>query len=64
MTIYFLALSDRLGETRLMDDLKLDYEDSTVAQVAKRLSVEGVVSFDKDFDRAQGILRVEPATLL
>jgi predicted nucleic acid-binding protein len=63
MTIYFLALSDRLGATRLMEDLKLDYEDSTVAQVAKRLSVEGVVSFDKDFDRVQSILRVEPAAL-
>lgn len=64
MTIYFLALSDRLHATRLMEELKLDYEDSIVVQVAKRLTVDGVVSFDKDFDGVSGVLRVEPAALL
>lgn len=64
ITIYFLALSDRLRATRIMEELNLDYEDSSVAQVARRLSVDGVVSFDKDLDRVEGISRVEPASLV
>ncbi len=55
ITIYFLALSDRLRATRIMEESNLDYEDSTVAQVARRLSVDGVISFDKDLDRVEGI---------
>jgi predicted nucleic acid-binding protein len=41
----------------------LDFEDSATLEASRRLSVEGVVSFDKDLDGLE-VPRLEPRDLL
>jgi len=41
----------------------LDYEDSVLVHLARKLRVEGIITFDKDFDGVRGIRRFEPSDL-
>lgn len=60
LTVYFLSLSDRLFATVHMKDFGLDFDDATTYQAMKRMNVDGIVSFDDDFDAITGINRIEP----
>ncbi len=64
LRFYVLTLLDRLEATRIMKESRLDFEDSTIVRVARKLKVEGVISFDKHIDKVEGISRVEPADIL
>jgi len=61
---YWLSMADRLMATRLMNRYHLDYEDATTLQAARRLKVENIVSFDKDFDPIPSIKRLEPSQVI
>lgn len=63
LSFYFLTLLDRLESTKIMIDYKLDFEDSTLVRTARRLKVEGIVSFDQDFNRVNDIKRLEPSEI-
>lgn len=60
LTVYFLSLSDRLFATLHMKDFGLDFDDATTYQAMKRMNLDGIVSFDDDFDVIKGINRIEP----
>lgn len=64
LKLYWLSLVDRLHATSHMSYLGLDFEDSTTLEAGRRLSVKGIVSFDKDFDGLPEIKRLEPKDLL
>ena len=54
LKLYWLSIIDRLHATDHMNELDLDFEDSTLVEVCRRLSLDGIVSFDRDFDRLSG----------
>ena len=64
LKLYWLSLIDRLHATVHMSKTGLDFEDSTTLEAARRLSAEGIVSFDKDFEGLPDTLRLEPKELL
>ena len=64
LRLYFLTLLDRLEATKIMSASRLDFEDSTLVRAARRLRVEGIVSFDRDFDRVKDLKRLEPSELV
>jgi len=64
LKLYWLSLVDRLYATSHMSRLGLDFEDSTTLEAGRKLSVKGIVSFDKDFDGLPEIRRLEPKDLL
>lgn len=64
LRLYFLTLLDRLEATKIMRESGLDFEDSTLVRAAKRLKAEGIVSFDRDFDRLKDLNRLEPLKVL
>lgn len=41
---------------------RLDFADAYLAALSRRVSGSGVLSFDRDFDRVPGVIRVDPAT--
>jgi predicted nucleic acid-binding protein len=63
LRLYWLSLVDRLHATVHMSRMGLDFEDSTTFEAGRRLSVEGIVSFDADFDGLSEIRRLEPRDL-
>ncbi len=64
LQFYVLTLLDRLEATRIMKRSDLDFEDSTLVRVARKVRAESVISFDKHFEKIQGISRVEPEDIL
>ncbi len=64
LKLYWLSLVDRLHATVHMSRTGLDFEDSTTLEAYRRLSVDGIVSFDKDFDGLPSMKRLEPKDLL
>jgi predicted nucleic acid-binding protein len=60
LRLYWLSLIDRFHATKHMDHFGLDFEDSATYQACNRLSVEGIVSFDRHFDGLPGLKRFEP----
>lgn len=64
LRIYVLTLLDRLEATRIMRECHLEFEDSTLVRTARKLRVDRVISFDRHFDKAEGISRVEPADIV
>mgnify|MGYP001098694406 CR=1 FL=1 len=64
LRLYWLSLVDRLHATVHMSRTGLDFEDSTTLEASRRLSAEGIVSFDKDFDGIHDTRRLEPKDLL
>ncbi len=63
LRLYWLSPVDRLHATVHMSRTGLDFEDSTTLEAARRLSVEGIVSFDEDFDGLPEVQRLEPEDL-
>ena len=61
---YWLSVVDRIHATEHMDELGLDFEDATQVEVCKRLSLDGIVTFDRDFDGLKGIKKLEPREIL
>jgi len=59
LRLYWLSLVDRLQATAHMSRTGLDFEDSATLEAGRRLSVEGIVSFDKDLDGLE-VPRLEP----
>ena len=55
--------SGRLHASRVVGETDLDYEDSVLVHLARKLRVEGIITFDKDFDGVRGIRRFEPSDL-
>ncbi|MEM5797088.1 MAG: type II toxin-antitoxin system VapC family toxin [Candidatus Aenigmatarchaeota archaeon] len=64
LTIYSLNLMDKIITTALMEDTKLDFDDTSTYFTMKSLGIKEIVSFDKDFDKLPGIKRVEPKDVL
>jgi len=49
---------DYLSAIELMDETKLDPNDSLAVQVMRKEEIEEIYSFDKGFDRIRGIRRI------
>jgi len=64
LRLYWLSLVDRLHAVAHMDQTGLDFEDSTMLETYMRLKVEGIVSFDRDFNEVEGVKRIEPRDLI
>ncbi len=64
LLIHNLDLVGRVMATREMDRSGLDFDDATSVATMKRLGLQDIVSFDKDFDRISGISRLEPKTAI
>ncbi len=64
LKLYWLSLLDRLHATEHMVQTGLDFEDATAYEVCRRLSLDGIVSFDKHFEGLPGLQRFEPKDLL
>ena len=60
LQLYNLDLRGRIVPTEKIDKEKLDFDDATSLAVMKRLKINEIVSFDRDFDQVQGITRIEP----
>jgi predicted nucleic acid-binding protein len=61
LQLYNLDLKGRIVATEKMDkEKKLDFDDATSIAVMKRLKINEIVSFNRDFDQVQGITRIEP----
>ncbi|MCS4538082.1 MAG: type II toxin-antitoxin system VapC family toxin [Thaumarchaeota archaeon] len=64
LSIYSLDLKDRIVAAEEMIRERLDFDDSTSIAAMKRLKIKDIVSFDKDFDKAKALTRVEPRDIL
>jgi len=64
LSIYSLDLKDRIVAAEEMIRKRLDFDDSTSIAAMKRLKIKDIVSFDKDFDKAKALTRVEPRDIL
>ena len=64
LSIYSLDLKDRIVAAEEMIRERLDFDDSTSIAAMKRLKIKDIVSFDKDFDEAKALTRVEPRDIL
>ncbi len=60
LKVYDTNTSDEIAIALFMKEVKLDFDDTLQFYVAKRIGAEGIVSFDKDFDKVD-INRLEPA---
>ncbi len=60
LKVYDTNTSDEIAIALLMKEVKLDFDDTLQFYVAKRIGAQGIVSFDKDFDKVD-INRLEPA---
>lgn len=63
LQLYWLSVIDRAHATEHMDKLGLDFEDSTLVEVCKRLSLDGIVSFDRHFNNSR-IRKLEPKEIV
>ena len=64
LSIYSLDLKDRIVAAEEMIRERLDFDDSTSIAAMRRLKIKDIVSFDKDFDGAKALTRVEPRDIL
>lgn len=64
LTIHSLSITDKIITTALMEDTKLDFDDTSVYFSMKSLGIDEIVSFDRDFDELPGIKRIEPVDVL
>ena len=64
LKLYWLSLTDRLQATEHMTKNRLDFEDATAYEVCHRLSLDGIVTFDKHFEGLPNLQRFEPQNLL
>jgi len=63
LNVYETSLEDEMAASMLMDEIKLDFDDSLQYYVAKKLGVNSIVSYDKHFDQVD-IERKEPADFI
>ena len=63
LTVYETSLEDEMAASMLMNEVKLDFDDSLQYYVAKKLGVNAIVSYDKHFDHVD-IERKEPADFI
>ncbi len=64
LELYSLDIRDKIRATDEMSKKQVDFDDATSVAAMRRLSLREIVSFDKDFDKVQGITRLEPRSLL
>ncbi len=57
-------LRDRAQATEEMSKNRLDFDDATALAAMLRLGISEIVSFDRDFDKARGVTRLEPKDFL
>lgn len=63
LNVYETTVEDEMAASMLMDEIKLDFDDSLQYYVAKKLGVNTIVSYDKHFDQVD-IERKEPADFI
>lgn len=63
LATYDTSTADEMAVSMLMEEMKLDFDDTLQYYVAKRLGVDSIVSFDKHLGGLD-IPRVEPADVL
>lgn len=59
LRIYETDTSDEIAVSLLMQEIKLDFDDTLQFYVARKIGAEGIVSFDRDFDKVD-IRRLTP----
>lgn len=59
LVVYDTDTSDEIAISLLMKEVKLDFDDTLQYYVARKIGAEGIVSFDRDFDRVN-INRLAP----
>ncbi|MCL4336099.1 MAG: PIN domain-containing protein [Candidatus Thermoplasmatota archaeon] len=59
LRVYDTDTSDEIAIALLMKEIKLDFDDTLQFYVAKKIGAEGIVSFDRDFDKVD-INRLAP----
>ncbi len=64
LVIYPIGMGGRLRATHLMRDYGLDFDDALALQAMKDLSIETLVSYDRDFDSVDWVKRVTPEELM
>jgi predicted nucleic acid-binding protein len=64
LLVHDIDLKGRILATEEMDSGGLSFDDSTSVIAMRRLGIKKIVSFDRDFDKVQGIERIEPKTAL
>jgi len=55
-----MNIADKIEASEEMENSKLDFDDATSLAVMKKLKIDEIVSFDRDFDRVESIRRLEP----
>jgi predicted nucleic acid-binding protein len=50
LSIYDTSTTDEIAASMVMERIERDFDDSLQYYVAKKLGVQSIVSFDKDFD--------------
>ena len=63
LATYDTNTADEMAVSMLMEEMKLDFDDTLQYYVAKKLGVDSIVSFDRHFTDLD-IPRVEPADVL
>jgi predicted nucleic acid-binding protein len=63
LSIYETNLSEEMAAALISEKIGLDFDDTLLYYVAKKLGVDAVVSFDEHLDRVD-VRRVEPRDLL
>lgn len=64
LSLYALDLKDRIIATEEMARTDSDFDDATSLAAMKRLGINRVVSYDRDFNKVRGITRLEPKSLI
>ena len=59
LRIIRLAFEDISGAIEIMENNKLDFDDSLVVACMKNYGIKELVSFDKHFDKVMGIERIK-----
>lgn len=60
LEVYLLSLLDKIKATKFMELFGFDFDDATTYQAMKRLKLEKIISYDKDFDSLPDVKRLEP----
>ena len=50
LSIYETSTTDKIAASMVMEKIERDFDDSLQYYVAKKLGVQSIVSFDRDFD--------------
>ncbi len=64
LVIYPIGMGGRLKATHLMKDYGLDFDDALALQAMRDLSIETLVSYDRDFDSIDWVRRITPENLM